>query len=48
MLVQVIPKKPILATTFVMTSVVDMKGILVDCGKKLTVSADTSSLVFGM
>ena len=31
--VQVFQKKYILGTAFVMTSIFDMKGILVDCGK---------------
>ena len=31
-----------------MASVVDMKGILVDCGKNATISADCNTLVLGI
>ena len=35
-------------TEFVMASIVDTKGVLVDCGFFLTIYADSSALVFGI
>ena len=41
-------KVPISTTAFLIALFVDMKEILVDCGKTSTVSADRSFLIFGI